>query len=282
MDIRDFKSVEVPEIHSNGMFKIYELQRELIDHYVKIEKNPNYPVDLDVKKNQSMLKDFIARVVEELGEGFESIVELRSVIHHRNAISEDFQKETEYRVIRVQNFNEELSDALHFFVETLIYSGVSEEDVNKHIRSWLPNGFEYTNVSIIDTLELTLWLGYFLNEAEGISPLSPQHYHILPEPYYGLAYLKAGRVLDKDSENIIAKLMWGITYKLQLARNQLKNKPWKQTEMLTDHRMFKKHLMDSWVEMGCLFSYLGMESTDIFEIYYRKNQVNQFRIKSKY
>ena len=80
MDIRDIK--EEPEIVENGKFleKIYELQKVLLDHYIGIEGLPQYPVDVNTKSSQVLLKDFTGRVTEELAEGYESHILVHEMI----------------------------------------------------------------------------------------------------------------------------------------------------------------------------------------------------------
>ena len=71
MDARDIK--EVPPVVEGGKYleAIYSLQKELIDHYVSIEGLPQYPLDVNTKKNQLLIKDVVGRDLEELAEGYE-------------------------------------------------------------------------------------------------------------------------------------------------------------------------------------------------------------------
>jgi dimeric dUTPase (all-alpha-NTP-PPase superfamily) len=67
-----------------------------------------------------------------------------------------------------------------------------------------------------------------------------------------------------------------------LACNCLKNKPWKQTHMLTDIPKFRGCLNSAWVVFIQIFLMEGLEPVDIYNLYFRKNAVNQFRQRSKY
>lgn len=74
-----------------------------------------------------------------------------------------------------------------------------------------------------------------------------------------------------------------VVYNLGIACNCLKNKPWKQTQMLTDITAFKKYLKKAFMQL--MFSarsagIIGGES--MYDLYFRKNKVNQFRQDSKY
>jgi dimeric dUTPase (all-alpha-NTP-PPase superfamily) len=64
--------------------------------------------------------------------------------------------------------------------------------------------------------------------------------------------------------------------------NTLKNKPWKQSHMLTDVNRFKECLSKTWVSFIALCKTSGMNADYLFEIYMDKNAVNQFRQRSKY
>lgn len=69
--------------------------------------------------------------------------------------------------------------------------------------------------------------------------------------------------------------------RLGRAMNLLKNKPWKQTQYDTDTARFYRYLLDSL--KGYLDLMLNlMEPVDIMNFYFRKAQVNDFRIKSNY
>lgn len=77
-------------------------------------------------------------------------------------------------------------------------------------------------------------------------------------------------------------LPWHSIYMLGLMCNTLKNKPWKQTQMLTDKPKFEKLLGLTWSNFKYLLNNeLGPDEV-IFLYYFKKNAVNQFRQRSKY
>lgn len=63
--------------------------------------------------------------------------------------------------------------------------------------------------------------------------------------------------------------------------NCLKNKPWKQTNMITDVKSFRKWLKSTWYIYISLLLY-EMEEDDIVDVYLKKSQVNKFRQRSNY
>lgn len=77
-------------------------------------------------------------------------------------------------------------------------------------------------------------------------------------------------------------MLWEVTYWLNIARNFLKNKPWKQSQMMTNESGYQEAIIMAFLSMMGLFFNLGLVDSDIYFLYWKKNKVNQFRIKSNY
>jgi len=263
MDIRDIKEVvKIPR--GKELENMFYLQQDLLDHYVSIEGIPKYPFDLNSKNSQVIIKDFIARIIEELGEAFESYEIMMTMFH--NGVDE---KEM---IPYLQNFNEEIADSIHFWLETLIVSGIEVSDLK---------GFYFS-----DTSKGSILLSWFLY-AEGKVNLDtnykkfPARYVIKDLDLYD-EFLRGGRKLSKEIMSIMKGYLWDITYHLQLARNTLKNKPWKQSQMMTDEGLYIIKLKDATVSLFKFLQFTGFSPASLYEVYYKKNLVNKFRIKSKY
>jgi hypothetical protein len=69
---------------------------------------------------------------------------------------------------------------------------------------------------------------------------------------------------------------------LGMLGNTLKMKPWKQTQVLTDESYFNQLLGIAVKEYLNFCQYMGMDLDTLFDYYYRKSEVNLFRIRSKY
>ena len=68
---------------------------------------------------------------------------------------------------------------------------------------------------------------------------------------------------------------------LGMTCNCLKNKPWKQSMMITDEKNFYEHLKKTWwnyISMLCKY----MTTSEIYLTYVKKNEVNKFRQRSNY
>lgn len=69
---------------------------------------------------------------------------------------------------------------------------------------------------------------------------------------------------------------------LGLAANCLKNKPWKTTHVPTDIKKFHAAFTKSWRTFLRMFQSLGLVGGDIWNLYFQKNEVNQFRQRTNY
>lgn len=75
---------------------------------------------------------------------------------------------------------------------------------------------------------------------------------------------------------------WQTVYYLGLVGNTLKNKPWKQTEMMTDENKFYANLGMAFKSLFECLAKMGADEQVVYNYYTRKNQVNQFRQRSNY
>ena len=140
---------------------------------------------------------------------------------------------------------EELSDAYHFLIELTILSGIS------HHKLWeLYSRGEGVNMRTTYTcrLECMFKLNTMLAHSEKF------------------LYISIYRVIEE----------------LGLAMNCLKNKPWKQTHMLTDKEKYISHIKKAHVQFIHLVSDVGLNADDLYKIYFKKSEVNKFRQRSKY
>lgn len=228
MDSRDVKKLEIPKV-DNYFAEILLLQTKLMEEYKEIEKwDVNWPLDLNLKSSQLLIKDMIARAVEELAEAFESLLEGNT-----------------------GNYYEELADATHFIFETLILADLPVESIYKNI------GILYDK-SIKSESKVKI---------KGKDPLKDM-FILVSNPLTGPE---------------ITTWLWRVTFHLNLARNALRNKPWKQTEIMYNPEVFGDELSKALIQFFVGFvSHPNSGIEKFFGDYYRKHRINLFRIKSKY
>lgn len=120
MNVLDFEDVDLPE--GDLLKAIFERQSKLIEKYDPIESErgfitipPEQRGQLDHRFVQYRIKDVNSRCVEELYEAM-------------NCLKNKPWKQTEVTTDKV-HFYEEIADALHFFIELCITSGLDAEDL---------------------------------------------------------------------------------------------------------------------------------------------------------
>lgn len=74
----------------------------------------------------------------------------------------------------------------------------------------------------------------------------------------------------------------GCNLPLNIARNYLKNKPWKQSQEMTNEEKYQEEIVLAFIYMMGLFYKMGINQEDLYLLYFKKNQVNLFRQKSNY
>jgi len=186
-------------------------QEALLTKYKVIEGLPDWPLNLDLPQNQIIVKDFIARVTEELAEA-----------------DEYFRRINEGELGLQELMQEEIIDALHFFLGVLILVG----------KDNVVFDLDQSQLSMDDPVYLPFGLNNIMHE---------------------------------------------INYYIFIARNELKNKPWKQTQLPTDKETFFDRLRQAGVMINVmLYSNLRLTSEEIYTNYMKKNTINKFRQKSQY
>lgn len=78
------------------------------------------------------------------------------------------------------------------------------------------------------------------------------------------------------------EIVLDIIYYLGIAGNCLKQKPWKQSHQITDRVKFKQKIKMGFQSFILLCLKESLTAEDLYSLYFKKNQVNQFRIKSNY
>lgn len=266
MDVRDIN--EVPAVAFGQTIEaIFELQKKLLEKYLGIEKLEPYPYNLNLPKHQIILKDFIARVVEELGEAFESFEKL---VH----LNTENKLKASNVIPALYNFNEELADALHFLVETMIVVGITP----KFLEDWAINS--NFPASMQDYRRFNTTYKALTANATFNFKTNPKIDEVLSE--VSDTFITGGRNVSIGMLEQLKVLSWEVTYPLQLARNTLKNKPWKQSQMISDTKMFNFYMALSFQNLLALTQAMGIDEEALFAVYYKKNQINLFRIKSQY
>ena len=142
------------------------------------------------------------------------------------------------------------------------------EEVGEALDALRQNDMEHYVEELIDGLhfltELTILSGIDINK------LSPMNEGDKLESIIMFSY-------EADPQSLVVDLVEN----LGMMCNCLKNKAWKQTNMLTDKDNFYDKLVEVWKVYVSILS-VDLTPDEIVDIYLKKSQVNKFRQRSNY
>lgn len=278
MDIRNIRE-EVPQIKDTEVLSnMYILGIEQLNGYREIESLPEYPFDVNSPKNQVVLKDFIGRVIEELTEGFESTDEVFELCS-KQGWNIEMLNEEEYQSIlnSLSNANEEQADALGFFFTLLVYSNILPEDILKYNK--VNNLFE---VMATGVKELVIKYPDYQNLLKFDIICEEDFYEDKDKWEHIKSYTPGFHQMNELSHEADKLYLWEVIYELNKARNFLKCRPWKQTQVMTKEIDFQESLVKAfYLYMGFL-AMNGFTPLGLFSLFFKKQRLNLWRQTSNY
>ena len=290
MDIRDIRE-QAPLVDDKQLEEIYSLQKNLMEGYIgKIEKDlPMYPIDVNSRKGQAVLKDMSARVIEEIGEGYESTTYALQLLG-KYGFNKSIMTDEDHTMLlnHLQNSNEEQADAIAFFVELMLYCNILPEDVYRYVQNVLLKKYQtnkrfYWNLESLMEVGLALLQERFGDLTSGLyRVIEDEDFETKEEADHVFSYILGYNCISWDFHDNEAKLAWEVTYHLSVARNFLKNKPWKQTGVMTDEKALQEEIVIAFIEYLGYLNYCGFTAQSVYVLRFKKHKVNEFRQKSNY
>lgn len=142
------------------------------------------------------------------------------------------------------HFEEEIADALHFLIELIILAGLKPRDMIEHL--FHPGEvIPYEGESPPDKLDLL-----FLSTVGGT-------FHL-------------------------RFMIMEFLISLGMVCHCLKNKPWVQTQRITDKKEFKRRLIKTFLRFIEVCIVAKINAQKLYNLYFRKSEVNIFRQRSQY
>lgn len=161
----------------------------------------------------------------------------------------DSEDDTELQAKHMMHFEEEIIDALHFLVENLILAGITPDDFTED-KEYL----EQPGTDILDSLYNT----------------------------QGCLLIAEAQINPEDTSFCIEEVIMLPIIQIGLAMNCLKNKPWKQTEILTDVPKFTRLMKQALHDFIRMCICIDIDDQKLTDLYFKKAAVNSFRQRSKY
>lgn len=278
MDVRNIRE-GVPNIKETEVLpQMYTLGLEQLNGYRQIESLPEYPLDINNPKSQVILKDFIGRVIEELTEGFESTNEVFDLCS-KNGWNMEMLNEEEYQSIlnSLANANEEQADALGFFFTLLAYSNILPEDILSYNKT--KDLFE---VMAIGVKELVIKYSDYHNLLKFDIIRKEDFYEDEGKWEHINSYTPGFHQMNELSHEAEKLYLWEVIYELNKARNFLKCRPWKQTQVMTKEIDFQESLVKAfYLYMGFL-AMNGFTPLGLFGLFFKKQRLNRWRQQTNY
>lgn len=278
MDVRNIRE-EVPNIKETEVLpQMYTLGLEQLNGYRQIESLPEYPLDINNPKSQVILKDFIGRVIEELTEGFESTNEVFDLCS-KNGWNMEMLNEEEHQSIlnSLANANEEQADALGFFFTLLAYSNILPEDILSYNKA--KDLFE---VMVIGVKELVIKYSDYHNLLKFDIICKKDFYEDEGKWEHINSYTPGFHQMNELSHEAEKLYLWEVIYELNKARNFLKCRPWKQTQVMTKEIDFQESLVKAfYLYMGFL-AMNGFTPLGLFGLFFKKQRLNRWRQQTNY
>jgi dimeric dUTPase (all-alpha-NTP-PPase superfamily) len=208
--------------------------------------------------HQKQLMQTYHKIEEKSGIGYALVVKVPFSIDEKRwqYLFKDFA----WRVV------EEIAEALEAF--TAMQVSIVKEGFYTHLVEELIDSLHfYSELLIISGIDTVEKVSEILTEnSSGIK--EPLGFFWKQPPY--------------SMENSLSVYCNKVIQFLGMAMNCLKQKPWKQTQMLTDQMKYKRNLLYGyWFLIGTL-KVVGLDPEQITNFYFSKNQVNQFRQRSNY
>ena len=239
----------------------------------------NYKLNSYIRhQNQVVLKDFIARVIEELMEGYESTSEVVKICKKWGWNIEQLTEDESTQVLNhLQNANEEQGDALGFLFTLFHFANILPEDIFSWGTSYV---IDYSDFKVKDLKDIiTLGMAMVTEGSIGLV----NRFRMIDEDHESVKdYTPGFNTLSEASHEEEKVLLFDVVYELNIARNLLKCRPWKQTQVMTKELDFQYSLVKAfYLYMGFL-GIQGFSDESIYRLFFKKQRLNLWRQKTNY
>lgn len=286
MDIRNIHEQAPEVLDGKYLEEIWSLQKKLLEGYIgKIEKDlPMYPIDIHSFEGQQVLKDFSARIIEETAEGYESTTYALALVE-KYGFNILAMTDIDFDMLlnHLQNSNEEQADAMAFYVSLFLYANVDIQDIYDYCKSKL----NYVCDSLQDIMNIGLQLhrrsGYIIDQQnlfpiltdDAIEDAGKNVEHVR-------SYIPGFTKACYESHHLEDHMLWSVAYHINIGRNFLKNKPWKQSQELTDITRYDEQIVLGFVKYMGYLAAMGFTPSSLYVLFFKKHKVNEFRQISGY
>lgn len=283
MKLKELKNVPLQRSREiDSLDLMFDLKVRFMEMLKPIEDLTNYPLDLDKKENQLIIKDFIGRITEEYFEGLE-VLQMILPMQMEPFISQEAEPVIEELFY---DLTEEQADVMHFMVELLILCGVTPDD----IRGYYSKMAEKVNIDIEvisgDSLDIIMYLERTNNILEGNYAGSKNIYLFqtkLSKDFRNSLEPVLGAGLFFNYTNYLAyqTCSFELLKFLNCIRTKLKRKQWRDNQEVSDLAMVRGFALEAFHFMMANFDLIGHNPTSNALSYVKKDSINITRLQEK-
>lgn len=248
---------------------MFDRQSKVMEILKEREGFPMWPLDINERSNQVLIKDFIYRIIEELSEAYKERIILQDMME-RNAPEQSEEK--------VVLYNEEIADALHFFIELFILVNIGAEDILSYFSQ--ENAILQNESLEVKTLAELINAVKLYNDRQGLRVSNPEDFSV-SYGYANYSDIKAGRAISITRTTKEAVLLWNITSMLTLAGNHLKNRPWKANTTITSGLNLQETLLEAFGQFISYLCYMNFNPQSLTLVFLLKNDINLKRFENE-
>lgn len=255
---------------------IFKYQGALMKEYIKRDKILPLPLNLADRNHQNFIRKLMGDWGEELAEASD-VYHVKVLELFTGSIYTDQKVQKDLKALLL-DFTQELIDALHFMVEICIYLNIDHDDIIGLLKQSLSE--QNLPLATEDALTTSLWYGRYQNNERDENRIYRKEGFNLPfsEPTK-IAGLSISLPMIEHSK----VMFWEATQAMFIARNLMKIKDTRESEIQTNINTLQVKVVEAWVRFMQLLDFLGLDDPkDIYIHYENKNLINQKRIIEGY
>lgn len=161
----------------------------------------------------------------------------------------------------------------------MIYANILPEDIYSWANKELTKGQK-----AVENLEDVMAFGiHMILEIDAISSIF-KNFKLISETIEDKTseYIKGFKEMSPNLHTDEKNILFQIVYVLNLARNTLKNRTWKQSPVITKELEFQDRLVEAFYYYMGFLSIMGFTPLGIYELYFKKERLNEWRITTQY
>lgn len=266
------------KVMANILPQLFKKQKDLLNYYMAIEGLPQYPVDYSTKPGQRLIKDFMYRMQAELCEAFDELIFANEYAGKNNPAQ---------ALDHIRNYNIEIADAFHFFLEILLYLG--KEKTISDLLDILLQDERYTRYKNLVNEErpfksfMVIGDAILQQQRRGRYGNMIAHFKLatdtqrVDDPQLAGGWLISPSMLEEH-----AVLLFDVSYSFHKLGAELKSKDWVQSERDLNQIGVDHRLAEAVLTFATYLQFAGVTEISLVNNYYTKNAINLERIKTKY